>query len=241
MVSRRRRRMRNSSANTRSNRARRRNNIKVVSLRRRPRRNVPLRVPTLGYAAGGTSTTFRAFLEDFTVLANKSKLSTCYTFDLQTALSKADSYLKVLTTVYTNFQIQQVTFRILSLVGSNTGGVHSALILDKSMSFPVCNVMSYADVVSRGGSTTGKLYTNLALDWVPTEPNDLNFKGIADQEMQLMYSVELPAPVTSNTIVSKLMADIRCVARTINPATPSKEACKLLGLSGSSADNDDAE
>lgn len=233
MVRRRNRRRRgNIFSNARNNRAQRRGNNKVVVLRRRPRRNVPKRLPTLGYAAGGTSTTFRAFLTDFTLPKSSTTLNTCYTFTIQSALEKANSFLKIIPTIYTNFQIQQVTFRIISLVGSSTGGMHAVFVLDASMGFPACTSMDFSDVVSRGGSTSGKLWTDLAIDWVPTEPNDLNYQSASSKAIQLMYAVELPAAAssTADLVVAKLIADIRCVARTVNPAAPPKEVCEILGI-----------
>lgn len=242
---RRQRRRRNgnyTSSYMRNNRTQRRNN-KVISVRRRPRRNVPRRVPTLGYAAGGTSTTFRSFLGDLKLPKNESTLNTCYKLTLQNALSKANSFLKIIPTIYTNYQVQHITFRVISLLGSNYGGVHAALVLDDSMGYPACSAMDYADVVSRGGSTTSKLYTDLAIDWVPTDPADVSYKDVTDNIAQIMYAVVLPGILDKNndTLIGKLVADIRCVARTINPAVPPAEVCRLLGIDQENGTCIDAE
>lgn len=193
---------------------------KVVMLRRRPRRNVPVRLPTLGYAAGGTSTTVRAFIKDFTLLANTKSLADTFAFTLKDALANTASYAKTFSTVYTNFQLHRITFRVISMQGSNVGGNHGILVMDDSMGFPAASDVSYADLISRGGSTGGKLWTDLATEWVPTEPEDYNYRDSQTKELALYYAAELPANLTTATVLCKLVADIHLTARTFNTATP---------------------
>jgi len=194
-------------------------NNKIVSLRRRPRRNVPRRVPTLGYAAGGTSTTFRAFIKDFTIESG-SALNDVYSFTINSALSAAKSYLSVTPALYTNFQIHRIVFRLISMVGSNSGGVHAACVFDNSMGMPSVDSTEYEDLVSRGGSTNGKLWSDLAVEWVPTSPDDLKFTDSNSKILFLAYAAKLPSDTKGKTILCKLVADITCVARCINTAEP---------------------
>jgi hypothetical protein len=139
---------------------------------------------------------------------------------MNSAMSATDSYAKIIPLLYTNFRLDKVTFRVVSMTGSNQGGNHGLLVLDDSMGVPSAGNLEYSDLMSRGGAMGAKLFSNIASEWVPTEPEDLNYRDAQTNELSVCYAAALPSNTTNDLIVGKLFADIHFTARTINYVSP---------------------
>lgn len=197
---------------------------RIVRLRKRPSRNVSTRFPTLGYASGGISSVVRSPLKDFTAPATAAAgFGSIYSFSLATALASSGGYQTTIPVIYTNFRINRVSFRVVPLVPLTQGGAHSMVILDDSMGIPTTlpsGGNAFNLVTSRGGAVTAKITSPLAAEWVPTEPEDQNYRDATTVEIGVVYAAVGPSNFTASQVVSKLFADINLTARTFSPVTP---------------------
>lgn len=193
-----------------------RSRSKVLRVCRHPSRNVSTRIPVLGYASGGISSTVRVTLPPLT---SNETLNQSWPFRLSFREILLSSYnlMSLIPIVYSNVRINRFSVRIIPLVSSyEIGGNHTCVVYPRGVSSSIFENTDFRYHTSQAGAVTSVFGQTLATQWVPTSPSDLNYGSFDDLNFNIVYCLSLATAIPFGNSVSQIIIDVDFTSRTFS-------------------------